>query len=603
MIQVGDFSSKQSVAVLPFANQSGDPEQEYLSDGISEEILNALAQIEGLKVTSRTSSFHFKGQNISLPEIADALQVDTILEGSVRQAGERIRITARLIDVAEDVQFWSESFDRSNADLFAVQDEISLLIADRLREQLGHFELEDQLMTRPNASPSSYQEYLRARYFILKMGKSDLETGLRILEQVLERDPDFAHAHIGIHHAYTMLGALGFVAPADAFTKGQSHLERAIELQPDLPECQINQSWNAFVQHWDFAAAYEHLQRSAAIRPTTDYFQSMASTLVAEGRFTAAHHYIDSGLEVDPFSHIGYHLKGFIYYSEEKYQDALAYFNRSLELNPASIVSPPYKGQSLLALNRPEESLQYFQSLRDDEPGEMVKLGGITMSLAVLGQEAEVRTNLKALHERASSDQMGRAAQILIITYTLLEDIEEALNWLTDGIKRRLPLLIYLFTEPLLAPLQKDRRFQQLKAELLGTPIKIEAPTRKYKQTLLEAGEIEQYRRQLEQLMQDQLPHLDPKLTLRDLAEQMGMPANQLSQLLNMGFQQNFAEFVNSYRLQTFKEKVANPKLHHLTLLALAYDSGFNSKTVFNTFFKKKMGMTPRTYWKQVIKG
>ncbi|MEL7427773.1 MAG: AraC family transcriptional regulator, partial [Bacteroidota bacterium] len=105
------------------------------------------------------------------------------------------------------------------------------------------------------------------------------------------------------------------------------------------------------------------------------------------------------------------------------------------------------------------------------------------------------------------------------------------------------------------------------------------------------------------QLMQDQLPHLDPKLTLRDLAEQMGMPANQLSQLLNMGFQQNFAEFVNSYRLQTFKEKVANPKLHHLTLLALAYDSGFNSKTVFNTFFKKKMGMTPRTYWKQVIKG
>ena len=96
--------------------------------------------------------------------------------------------------------------------------------------------------------------------------------------------------------------------------------------------------------------------------------------------------------------------------------------------------------------------------------------------------------------------------------------------------------------------------------------------------------------------------HLDPKLTLRDLAEQMNMPANQLSQLLNMGFQQNFAEFVNSYRLQTFKEKVANPKLHHLTLLALAYDSGFNSKTVFNTFFKKKMGMTPRTYWKQVIK-
>ena len=204
--------------------------------------------------------------------------------------------------------------------------------------------------------------------------------------------------------------------------------------------------------------------------------------------------------------------------------------------------------------------------------------------------------------KQATSDMMGRATHILIITHTLLGELEEALQWLADGLERRLPLLIYLFTDPLLAPLNKDRRFLKFKAEALGTPAKIEAPVRKYKQTLLEAEEITQYRQQLVQIMADQHPHLDPKLTLRNLASLMGIPPNQLSQLLNEGFQQNFSEFVNSYRLQTFKEKVANPKLHHLTLLALAYDSGFNSKTVFNTFFKKKMGITPRTYWKQIIK-
>ena len=594
---------QQSIAVLPFVNQSGDPEQEYLSDGISEEILNALAQIEGLKVTSRTSSFYFKGKNTPLPEIAAALKVGTVLEGSVRIAGERIRITARLIDVAEDVQFWTEKFERSTADLFAVQDEISLLIADRLREQLGHFELEEQLMVRPKASTSSYQEYLRARYYILKMGKSDFETGLQILEQVLEQDPDFAHAHIGIHHAYTMLGTLGLVSAAEAFAKGQPHLERAIELQPDLPECQINQAWNAFIQHWDFAAAYQHLQRSAMIRPTTDYYQSMASTLVAEGRFTAAHHYIDSAIEVDPFLHIGFHLKGFIYYSEGKQEEALKYYNRSLELNPESTVSPLYKGQCLLALNRPQESLRFFQTLRDDEPGEMVKFGGTTMALAVLGEEEKVRKNLLELREQATSDMMGRASHILILTHTLLGEIDEAMNWFLDGFERRLSLLIYLFTDPLLAPLHQDSRFQKLKKEILGAPAKIEAPARKYKQTLLETDEITRYRQQLEQIMADETPYLDPKLSLRDLASLMDIPPNELSQLLNEGFQQNFSEFVNGYRLKTFKNKVADPKLQHLTLLALAYESGFNSKTVFNTFFKKKMGMTPRTYWKQVIKG
>ena len=151
-------SPAKSVAVLPFANQSGSDEFEYLSDGFSEEIINALSQIDGLKVTSRTSSFYFKDKKMPLSAIAEALQVSIIVEGSVRIAGQQLRITARLIDVDDDVQFWSESFKRSTEAIFDVQEELSLHIAEQLREQLGHFELGEQLLHRPDASAESYQE-------------------------------------------------------------------------------------------------------------------------------------------------------------------------------------------------------------------------------------------------------------------------------------------------------------------------------------------------------------------------------------------------------------------------------------------------------------
>lgn len=593
-------SPAKSVAVLPFANQSGSDEFEYLSDGFSEEIINALSQIDGLKVTSRTSSFYFKDKQMPLSAIAEALQVSIVVEGSVRIAGQQLRITARLIDVDDDVQFWSESFKRSTEAIFDVQEELSLHIAEQLREQLGHFELGDQLLHRPDASAESYQEYLRARYHLLKMGKADLEKGLSILMGVLEKAPNYAHAHLGVHMAYTLLGTLGLMPAAEAFAQGHPYLERAIALQPELPECQINLAWNAFLQGWNFSATYEHLQQSALLRPTTDYYQTMASTLVAEGRFKAAHHYIDLAQQVDPFSHIGFHLKGFIHYCQKEYEVALSKYDRGLELNPKATVSLIYRGQTLILLGRAEESLAFYEQLPDDEPGDIIKLAGLTFSHAALNNQTEVAPLLHQLEEHAKSDLLGKATQALVVAYSVLEDQQNAIKWLTSGMERNLPLLIYLFTDPLLEPLYEHPQFKKWRDTFIGTPTKIEPKGRKYKQTLLAPEELKKYKDQLEVLMEKEQPYLDPKLSLRTLADELGVPPNELSQLLNEGFRQNFAEFTNTYRLATFREKVADPRQQHLTLLAMAYDSGFNSKTVFNTFFKKKMGMTPRAYWKQI---
>ncbi|MEL6924826.1 MAG: adenylate/guanylate cyclase domain-containing protein [Bacteroidota bacterium] len=313
----------QNIAVLPFVNLSGDEEQEYFSDGMTEEIINALSKIEGLRVTSRTSSFYFKNRKIPLPQIGRELNVSTILEGSIRLSGQRMRLTAQLIDVREDVPFWSERFNRSIEDIFAVQDEISLLIADKLREWVGHFDIGEQLVEAPAVTVDLYQQYLKGRYHVLQMSPAEVERALQIFQAILQQQPNFALAHLGINQSYTILGAIGFMPVEQAFAKGQEHLARAIQLDPKLPECQIQLSWKSFLQDWDWKSTYQHLQQSANIRPTVEYYQSMTSTLSAEKKLETAHHYIDIAIQLDPFSAINQHLKGFSYYQGEQYEQAL----------------------------------------------------------------------------------------------------------------------------------------------------------------------------------------------------------------------------------------------------------------------------------------
>lgn len=591
----------KTIAVLPFVNMSADEENEYFSDGITEEIINALAKIKELKVTSRTSSFHFKSKNIPIPQIGRQLNVSTILEGSVRLAGKMMRITAQLIDVEEDFHFWSETFDRPVDNIFAVQDEISLLIADKLREHIGHLDIGEHLVDAPDVSIDSYKQYLKARHLILLMKAAEIEKGIRILKKVIGRQPDYALAHLGVHHGYVLIGTLGLTPFYEAFSKGQPYLEKAIALNPELPECQINLAWNSFLLQWDFEATYQHLQKSVEVRPTTDYYQTMASTLIAEGRQAAAMNYINTAFQVDPFSAINYHLKGTIYYTQEAYDKAIGFFRDGIKLNPKASVSILYLGQALILKGQKEEALQYFQNLPPDEPGDLLKQGGLTLAHAALGHTKTAEEGIRQMEAFLETHLVERATQQLILCHTVLGDHEQALRLLEQGINQKLPLLVYFYTEPLLKPLRKEVRFQHQMQRMLGKKSNFKVAKRKYKKALFTKEALAQHRQELEQFMAEKQPYLDPGLSLRNLAEMMTLPSNQLSQLLNEGFDKNFSEFVNTYRLEAFKAIAANPKNHHLTILALAYESGFNSKTVFNTFFKKMMGITPRQYWKQII--
>tara|TARA_R110000822_G_scaffold5129_20_gene22207 strand:- start:3878 stop:5587 length:1710 start_codon:yes stop_codon:yes gene_type:complete len=568
---------------------------------MTEEIINALAKIKGLKVTSRTSSFHFKNINLPIAQIGKELNVSTILEGSVRLSNNKMRITAQLIDVKDDFHFWSETFDRSLEDVFAVQDEISLFIAERLREHIGHFEIEGQLVQDPEVPIDIYQRYLKSRYHILKMGKSDIETGMSILETIIEDYPHFALAHLGMHLAYTLLGTIGFVPLHEAFAKGQPFLEKAIQIDENLPECQLHLSYASFIQNWDLPGAYRHLNKVYEAGPLVDYYPSMASILVAEGSFGAARTYIETALQLDPFSSINYHLKGFIDYCEEKFDAAITAFEKGVELKVDFKTSTLYWGQSLLLMGKGKEGLAFFEKLPQNETEDIMRLGGTTMAHAVLGNKDKAEKGIAMLEVAMETDFMGRAINLLILCNALLGKVPETIRLIEQGVAQRLPMMIYIFVEPILKPFFGMPRFQELRREVLGEDSKLSTNKRRYQKSLFNKKQLKEYRENLDRLMLEEEPYIDPNLTLPILAEMMEIPSNHLSQLLNEGYGKNFADFVNSYRLEAFKAKVADKSQRHLTILALAYDSGFNSKTVFNTYFKKTMGTTPSAYWKKIV--
>ena len=592
----------KSIAVLPFLNMSSNEDNEYFSDGMTEEIISALAKINGLKVTSRTSSFFFKNKNIPIPQIGRELNVSTILEGSIRLSGNKMRITAQLIDVADDFHFWSETFERLIEDIFAVQDEFSLLIADKLREHIGHFNIEDHLVDTPEIPVETYKRYLKGRYYLMKLNLPGIEQGISILKDVIAEQPAFALAYLGVNQAYSFLGTMGLIPTNEAFAKAKPFLDKAIELDEDLPESQLNLAWISCWQNWDLEAAYWHINKALEIRPADDIYLTMANTLVVEGKFDAALNYIDKALQLDPFSAVNHHFKGFIFYLQENFEKAIEWFKKSIHLKPDLPFPLLYWGEALFLMGCKDESLVFFQKLSTKVPGDLTKLGGTTLAYAALSDIDKAEEGLTKLKAALQTDSMGSAMIFLILCNTMLGRYKEAIQLIEQGITYRLPMMLLLYTEPIIKPLHSIPRFQELMRQALGEKTTFDFSKRKYKKSLFNEEQLEQYRRQLEQLMSQEKPYLDPDLTLRGLAQTMEIPPNHLSQLLNEGLDKNFAEYINFYRLETFKSKVTDPTQQRFTLIALAYDSGFNSKTVFNTFFKKKMGKTPKAYWNEVVK-
>src|SRR3954454_11827097 len=289
------------LAVLPFVNMSADPENEYFSDGITEELLNALTKVDGLQVTSRTSAFAFKGKNNDIREIGIQLNVDRILEGSVRKAGNRVRITAQLINATDGYHIWSENYDRNLTDIFEVQDEISSIIANKLRENLTVRAHEDTLVKAPTQNLEAYTLYLKGLYFYNKITPDDTKKAIACFEKAMTLAPDYAQAYAMTAACYAYLGATGQMQPDAAFEVVHKYSDKALQLDSTLAIGYVAKGWAYLFYDWKWKQAYESLIKAIELNPaTTSAYFLLSFYYLSTGRKKEAVDIMEKALQIDP---------------------------------------------------------------------------------------------------------------------------------------------------------------------------------------------------------------------------------------------------------------------------------------------------------------
>lgn len=578
---------------------SSDAENEYFSDGITEEIINALAKIDGLKVTSRTSAFHFKGKNIPMPEIGEKLGVSTLLEGSVRLAGNSMRITAQLIDAAEDFHFWSETWDRKLDNIFAVQDEVSLLIAEKLREHFGHFEIQEHLVEKKTESVDAYTLFLKGRHQFNKWNPEDVKKAMAFYQQALAIDPNHAEAMVGLADAYSFLATIAVIPFEEGWGKCAELTHQALAVNNELPAAYYQLANLAFFTACDYRQSFEHASKALDLNPShVESQQFMAFLYILAGKKEEARKHLKIALRIDPLSQETQFYSGYIDYMLEDYSGSIKQLNACLEVNPMNIPVHSVKTLCLLKLGQYDEAINYFDSL----PSEIIipdeKAGVQALGYALKGDEHKAPEYFDSLIKQATTPGGFTANSYLFLLAGATGQNDKAFDWVTGAAESGSTLLLLRYADPLVNPIKDDPRYEQFHKQLFPEDVFKSKPKTKQKKALLDDDAAADYKAKLQQLIETEKPYLNPDVSLRSLANELDIHPNQLSWLLNDGFGKNFNEFINHYRVEEFKQLAKLPENANLTIMAIAYDCGFNSKTVFNSYFKKETGLTPKQFLK-----
>ncbi len=590
---------KQSVAVLPFNNWSANPEDGYFSHGITEEIINALAQIQGLRVLARTSSFALKSQAMDVKLMGTQLGVDTILQGSVRRDQNRVRITAQLINVETGYHLFSTTYDRPYENIFELQDEISLMIADRLREEFGHFDIQDKLVQRPTQQMKAYDYYLKGRHLTRKWDALSMQEGFAYLEKALEEDPGFALPHLEIHYGYLFLGSIGLLPTARALELGWEHIQAAKELLSESADLYLAEASHYFWYEWDVAKANQYLQKAINLRPSSpDAFVSLATTLMHQNQYAMASDWIQKAKKLDPLSALPIYYEGMCAYWQQDYEVAIKFYDAAIRVNPQSWFAYLMRALSYLSLKQLTKAAIALETLPKIEMSMPDRIGGLGLIKVLQGDLAAGRVALTELENKVPPKLHLRALIWKVCLHTQLEQYDQAIDLVEQAAEQKFGLVLSFHKELFLEPLLAHPRFKKIMQSVhskMGSPTFVKPKSRS--QTF-EPDWIKEKIQTLHYILEEQEAYLEADLNLRRLAKIIKVHPNQLSQLINEQLELNFNTFLNQYRLKHFLKIAKDPQYKHLSILGLAYESGFKSKTVFNSFFKKQMRMTPRTYLK-----
>jgi len=448
-------SAEQSIAVLPFTNMSADEENEYFSDGMTEEIINALTQLKNLRVAARTSSFVFKGQTVDIAEVGATLKVATVLEGSVRKAGSRLRITAQLVNVADGYHLWSERYDREMDDVFAIQDEIATTIADRLKVTLAG--TSDESLVKPaTENMEAYQLYLKGRYMWNKRTKDGLEQAVEFFNQAIERDAGYALAYSGLADAYLVIGAYGHMPRPEARRKAQEAAEKAIELDETLAEAHTSRGQVLRLER-DWPGEEQEYRRAIALNPNYATAHHWYATLLgALGRLDEALSEIRHAEELDPLSPGISATVGTIYTLRRDYDAAIEQFKKALELDPNFFTPHAWLAGVYAQKHMYEEAIEETRKLRELRPDYPDVLAGMANIYALVGQVEKADELVQEAKDRGADPGM------IGVAYIGLGDLDQAFEWLERGFEEDSWVLFHLKTHPWFDPIHSDPRYSDL---------------------------------------------------------------------------------------------------------------------------------------------
>jgi len=450
------------LAVLPLANLSGDPEQEYFADGVTDALITSLAKVRAWRVVSRTSIMRFKGTNRSLPAIAAELGVDAIIEGSVIRDGDRIRITVQLIDAATDQHLWAESYDRDFQDVFVLQSEIAKTIAQEVRIAVTPEE-SARLARAAEASTDGYDAYLKGLQHFYRLTPHELETALQYFDISLEQNPDSALAHSGVAAAWIGLQQMGFLPSSKATPKAEAAALRALEIDPDLAEAH---HWLAVVRSWSdwkWAAAEKLFKRAIELNPSYgDARTSYSHLLAVLGRFDEALVQAELALELDPLNAWFQGIYGVDLHMIHRYDEAIATFQKAIRLSPdLPFVWFVLTGSYHFA-GRFEEAV--------DAEGSLWAALGDTESQRLLMQQYSDHGYQKAMVWSADlaaerSDAIGAAGVWVAYRYSRAGLDEKVIEWMERGFDQRDPTMPYMLM-PELDNVRSDPRVQDLMRQM-----------------------------------------------------------------------------------------------------------------------------------------
>lgn len=449
-----------SIAVLPMQNVSPDPENEYFSDGLTDELINALGTLPGLHVVSRTSVFSFKGKQQNIREIGKSLDVDLILEGSVRRSGARIRVTMQLTDVRKGFHIWSSRFDRENPDVFELQDELATAVVSALQEKFALNLNGADLQTRTPMQTEAYEAYLKGRYHWRQVTVEDVQLAGRYFEQAMKLDPNSAAAYAGVADFYCLQGTLGLMAPDQAWSIARSSALQAVALDPNLPEGHLALAAVLQFYDWDWIGARDHIVKAIELRPQRgESYYLYASHLMTQGMLPEALEQVRIGLRYDPLSTP-------LLAAEAMLRTYLGDHDSSILLAQTALTSSPHYFELYYSLGlaqsyagRTHEAVATFE--RGIEHSRMpVLMGWLAEAHAQNGNHDKAREVLANLLDLAN--QGNRMPVAIAVAAISVGDNELAFNWLETAADMHDIFVAYITVLPSLRKLHNDPRYQRL---------------------------------------------------------------------------------------------------------------------------------------------